>query len=350
MVASCLMLSNPIDASAGLQGTVEDDVERSVELLMSGSNETAAIIALFKRAALNVDASIMKAFKKLQNINEQIVEQTSTDRVLKIVKANYIFSDALDTYDGVKSGIRVARRKLRSLAIKTKNACDDMELYLEGWANEVDNGEKRLYLKEQLTIMEELMVESIALLTEAEKTYASAIDNIDGLNAKLRDFSLEIKKVVDTTSEERNTLKRNLLIADWLGCVGICSAIGKRFTKKMEELEETGESLREDVLEIKDVTRILINGLESEERIVQAWRIDAQEMDKKLDKLDLNKFQKMSLYRKVFAKSVVNLRESAEDYLKLPKEPVEIFVDDLKARRKRSLSEKTLVRKHTRNF
>ena len=143
MVASCLMLSNPIDASAGLQGTVEDDVERSVELLMSGSNETAAIIALFKRAALNVDVSIMKAHKKLQNINEQI-------GVLKIVKANYIFSDALDTYDGVKAGVRVARRKLRSLAIKTKNACDDMELYLEGWANEVDNGEKRLYLKEQV--------------------------------------------------------------------------------------------------------------------------------------------------------------------------------------------------------
>ena len=105
-----------------------------------------------------------------------------------------------------------------------------------------------------------------------------------------------------------------------------------------------------NVIMCQDVTRILINGLESEERIVQAWRIDAQEMDKKLDKLDLNKFQKMSLYRKVFAKSVVNLRESAEDYLKLPKEPVEIFVDDLKARRKRSLSEKALVRKHTRNF
>jgi len=95
----------------------------------------------------------------------------------------------------------------------------------------------------------------------------------------------------------------------------------------------------------QDKTRDLINGLQSEERIVQAWRIDAQAMDKNLDKLDLDRFEKLPLYRRVFAKSVVNLRESAEDYLNLP-----VFVQDPAERRKRSLSEKTMVRKHTRNF
>ena len=42
--------------------------------------------------------------------------------------------------------------------------------------------------------MEELMKESLQLLEEAEKKYQSAVDNIEGVNIKLRDFDRELKK------------------------------------------------------------------------------------------------------------------------------------------------------------
>merc|ERR1719166_405416 len=215
----------------------------------------------------------MEAEKKMQFIQEQI-------GVVRPVKARQYFGGAFARYDGVKRNIRVARRKLRSLAEKTKNACEAMELYIEGWANEVDNGEKRLYLKEQLTIMEELIVESIALLTEAEEIYKSAIDNIEVANSMLRAFRQEMKKLVDTTAEKRKTLK-NLEPFLILGCLGgICAS---ESTTSLAIVEAKLEYLMKDVLEIKDKTRDLINGLQSEERIVQAWRIDAQAMDKTRD-------------------------------------------------------------------
>lgn len=103
----------------------------------------------------------------------------------------------------------------------------------------------------------------------------------------------------------------------------------------------------EDVDAIKNTTRYLINGLENELSIVSDWKNDAEKMDEKLDTLDLYRFEKMSLYRASFEKKVVALRESAEDYLN---QPVELFVQDPTELRKRSLSEKTLVRNHRRNF
>ena len=38
------------------------------------------------------------------------------------------------------------------------------------------------------------MKESLQLLEEAEKKYQSAVDNIEGVNIKLRDFDRELKK------------------------------------------------------------------------------------------------------------------------------------------------------------
>ena len=89
--------------------------------------------------------------------------------------------------------------------------------------------------------MEELMKESLQLLEEAEKKYQSAVDNIEGVNIKLRDFDRELKKMLDENSAEHDTWTTELragvyatawsvtvgmIIADILGCLGICSAVG----------------------------------------------------------------------------------------------------------------------------
>ena len=85
------------------------------------------------------------------------------------------------------------------------------------------------------------MTESLEMLTEAEKKYESAIDNIDGVNIKLQDFHREMKKVLDENSAEHKRWSGKLrastyssaggvtvgmIIADIFGCLGICSAVG----------------------------------------------------------------------------------------------------------------------------
>ena len=85
------------------------------------------------------------------------------------------------------------------------------------------------------------MTESLELLAEAEKKYESAIDNIDGVNIKLRDFHRDMKKMLDENSAEHKEWSSELragvyssagsvtvgmIIADIFGCLGTCSVVG----------------------------------------------------------------------------------------------------------------------------
>jgi len=323
----------------------KDDVQKTVALLISGSNNTGQIVDVFQRAARKVDQTIKNAEIKMQELNERIGSVGKS--------ANRITKEAFEKYDKVKRDVRGARRKLRSLADETKTACEEMEIYLQFWANEVDNGDKRSYLKKQLTIMEELTRVSITLLREAKVIYESAIDNVEGVNRKLRDFGREMKKMLDTSSKEHKswtTALRAGVYSSWGTSIPVVEASIARVTTKLEELEALGESVVEDVEGIKTTTGDLIRGLERELAIVSDWKNDALVMDKKLDTIDLLKFERLPLYRDIFAREVVALREAAQEYLN---QPVQLF-DQKKSvqqeRRKRSLSEITVVRNHKRSF
>ena len=84
------------------------------------------------------------------------------------------------------------------------------------------------------------MKESLELLTEAEKKYVSAIDNVDGVTTKLRDFHRGVKKMLDRNSAEYDTwttklragvygtgtaVQVGMIFADIFGCLGICSGV-----------------------------------------------------------------------------------------------------------------------------
>ena len=118
-------------------------VKNAVDSLEEGSTISIDVIKQVKRVVQKVDETIKVAERKIQELTEKIgsVEGTS-DRLI---------GEVFQKYDQVKKDMRAARRKLRSLADKTKIACKDLENYLEGWNNEVDNGDKRLYFQMQVT-------------------------------------------------------------------------------------------------------------------------------------------------------------------------------------------------------
>ena len=62
--------------------------------------------------------------------------------------------------------------------------------------------------------------------------------------------------------------------------------------------------------------------LQTELRIVASWKTNAQNLNGKLDRLSLDRFERLPLYRNSFLRSVVRLRKSAEEYLN---QPVELF-------------------------
>ena len=120
-----------------------DVVKNAVDSLEEGSTISIDVMKQVKKVVQKVDETIKVTERKIQELTEKIgsVEETS----------DKLTGEVFQKYDQVKKDMRAARRKLRSLADKTKIACKDLEIYLEGWNNEVDNGDKRLYLQMQVT-------------------------------------------------------------------------------------------------------------------------------------------------------------------------------------------------------
>ena len=120
-----------------------DVVKNAVDSLEEGSTISIDVMKQVKKVVQKVDETIKVTERKIQELTEKIgsVEETS----------DKLTGEVFQKYDQVKKDMRAARRKLRSLADKTKIACKDLEIYLEGWNNEVDNGHKRLYLQMQVT-------------------------------------------------------------------------------------------------------------------------------------------------------------------------------------------------------
>ena len=89
-----------------------------------------------------VDDILKKAEEKMEQITEKIGTLG--------VQRNKLTKEAFDKYDAVKKSLRLSRRELRKLADKTRTACEELEDYLAGWDNTVDNGDKKQYLKLQV--------------------------------------------------------------------------------------------------------------------------------------------------------------------------------------------------------
>ena len=119
-----------------------DEIKDTVDEMKKGSSISTKLVKEVKKVAKMVDDILKKTERKMQELTEKIGSVG--------VRSSKITGQAFEKYDQVKKDLRAARRKLRSLADKTKKASEDMEIYLKFWDATVDNADKRLYLKEQV--------------------------------------------------------------------------------------------------------------------------------------------------------------------------------------------------------
>ena len=119
-----------------------DEIKDTVDEMKKGSSISTKLVKEVKKVAKMVDDILKKTERKMQELTEKIGSVG--------VRSKKITGKAFEKYDQVKKDLRAARRKLRSLADKTKKASEDMEIYLKFWDATVDNADKRLYLKEQV--------------------------------------------------------------------------------------------------------------------------------------------------------------------------------------------------------
>jgi len=359
-------------------------------LAETGDLIKTSAIALAEGAGLSEDAveNIKKNVKKVDEIMKKAEERmlAITEKIGTLgVESTQLTKEAFDKYDTVKKSLRESRWTLRRLADKTRTACEELEGYLAGWDNEVDNADKKEYLKLQLSIMGDLMKESLELLDKAEANYKQAISDIVTVNAKLRDFNSAVQKMLLTDSSEHKawveqlragaytaagSVTVGLIVADVLGCLGICSTVGNLIswgttvaateasiaavTAELKELEDNVKAVvKDEIGVVKANTEKMIKLLEREVDIIGRWSNNAQNLDKKLDKIDLSKFEELPLYRGNFSKALARLRESAEEYLAQPEQLWEDEETPTQHRRKRrdlKNSPAFLTRRHERRF
>lgn len=169
-------------------------VENAAHELEEGSTIFKDTIEKVKNVVEKVDETIKKTERRIQQFTQNIgtIETISNKHT----------GEVFQKFEQVKKDMRAARRKLWHLADKTKLACTDLEIYIEGWDQAVDNEEQKLYLQEQIDIMEGLMKESLQLLTEAEKRYKTVIFNVDGVNTWLLHYHIALEKMLDKNSAE----------------------------------------------------------------------------------------------------------------------------------------------------
>lgn len=329
-------------AAEGESNANINSIEDVIEMLGEGATIPQGILGNVKKVGAELDRVIAQADARMKVLQ---------DKALKLTQIN-IRTEAFNKLHVVKKSMRAARKTLKSLADKTKIACEDLEIYIEAWSDDYTNEDKKTYLKEQFYTLDKLMDESVKILSEADAMYVVAIEDVYDIGHELSDFNRRLQKMLDESSEENKAWKdttRSIVYGtnagvtvalaglDVAGCSGLCSLIGNSITwtasvttvetliaiiqDQLKDLDNLGNSMITDIGNIRTTCQDIIKELEAEQGIVRKWRNNVEDMDDKLDRLALDKFLRLKLYRETFLRAIRALDESAEEYLALPELP-----------------------------
>lgn len=200
-----------------------------------------------------------------------------------------------------------------------------------------------------MKIMKTLIEESNRILDDAMVKYDQAADDIDAVNNSLQSFKFGVNQMLDESTAEHETWKSNiragvyagaggatvgLLVADILGCLGFCTAIGttstwaasativetkiNQVTAKLGELKQTIDNSVEDVDSIIRGTRDISTFIQEETEVLIQWDNAANHLAGKLDNVKKEQFYRLSLQRKSFTNALKGLRDVATEFWKRP--------------------------------
>jgi len=199
-------------------------------------------------------------------------------------------------------------------------------------------------------LLQDLIDESRTALNDAETKYNDAADKVDEVDGYLTEFLRSIKKLLDSESEEHAAMKSSMraglygggsgalvgtVIADVLGCMGICSGVlltaGITGTAVLEtkiaqveaELEILETLVSRSDSSIKDMKTnyigVLLDFIKVETGAIQRWQNAIEVLDFKMGYAKDEEFFELSLHRRSFGNAVRNLKAAATEFYKRPR-------------------------------
>merc|ERR1712038_1761350 len=299
---------------------------------------------------LNKIRGFLKKIDDMVMVGNQKISEVRIEMGSVYAHKHKLTKRASETFRNVKSILRRTRQELFKLADKTIRVTDDVLLYLEGWGPNYDVKEKKAYFKMQMKLLQDLIDESRTALNDAETKYNDAADKVDEVDGYLTEFLRSIKKLLDSESEEHAAMKSSMraglygggsgalvgtVIADVLGCMGICSGVlltaGITGTAVLEtkiaqveaELEILETLVSRSDSSIKDMKTnyigVLLDFIKVETGAIQRWQNAIEVLDFKMGYAKDEEFFELSLHRRTFGNAVRNLKAAATEFYKRPR-------------------------------
>jgi flagellar biosynthesis chaperone FliJ len=322
--------------------TVED-----IEEIMKLDNEGEKYARLQKHGVETAKHLIEYSKTTIKEVDE-LVKQ-SEEAILRL-KAQ---SNALDLeefeftknfltkFNDARSELLKARRELVSLASKTVLLCNNIEITINEWQ---DEHAKRL-LKSQFKQLARLIKVTKTKLTSAKDKYAVLIDTWVDMDEDIQIFKYKLKKATDDTSEEYKAwttkvragsygsvggLAVAMIIADCLGCSGICTAsvtapsvavslavaetqIAKYGTE-IKMLAEQVDNAINHLMTLDQATEAAVILMNREMNLVIKWEAAADNVKNTIEDYTVEEIAAIKAFRSIYAVSIAELKKGAQDF------------------------------------
>lgn len=322
----------------------EDDIDKDLEKL---SNVTGAPKEALENAAENFKKIAGYIKTATENIESIYAEMSQIEAL-----GNEVSKDYLLQFNQVKNDIRECRQELRRLALTTVKHSED----LKDLVDDLDKNPDIVLLQATIDTMKDLLINTKEKLTNANTKYQNAIRVMIDIETRIKILILKLKKRADKNSNEYKKFAAEvragtyggcgglavaMLVADFVGCSGVCSAsfttscfaagvssvegVLAAYRKSVAEFLEKSNNIKGSIDGMEEAVKEAVNVLEYELSIIHEWEEISDNLSNKIEKYPIKYLQKYKAIKKIFLRNVVDLGEVAQKFLD---QPVVFFGDD----------------------
>jgi len=281
-----------------------------------------------------------------QNIFELVQEMEELE-----IDTSKIPNNFMEQYTQKKTELHKVRQNLRILAKRTLRETNVYTASLQI--------EDEIIQQATRENMEELIAETKTQLTTADQHYNSAVDILTSLSLNLEQVVEKLDRSLTNGTEEYEKWTSNLrtgvyggvgaasvgfLIADLLGCFGLCSLIGTttsvatsvaavessiaEYSAELERIKTKFENVHDSLLGLDEIVR---SSLQKEIDLLAKWENDAETVSYNLANYSKESLTALEPVRKIILRGVEALQSQAREFLARP-----VFSEEEKLRRYRT--------------
>jgi len=318
-----LVVSPAFGRPSSGQSDVGAEVAKQLEIFTNFNNETGKI---FRNSSV-----VENVVKMLREAEKDILAMQAELKRLELEQIQFE-ENYFEAFNQAKSYLRETRQGLRKLADLTIKDVRDLKIILGG----LDKSNNPIFLNVFINRMKDLMVETLKSLKEAKEEYNSAVETFDNLKSSIKAQNIQLRdhwisKTNKHTDEHRKIMNgcdedwEFYLIVPWLVCWYQFGQLShdpqfenlKDLNTMRKRMWVSGNNFDEGI-------KVAIGILTEEIELITVWNKSAKFVSQNIDEYDAEFLRQYKSVRGIFISGLDDLNDAAEEFLKLPKDILEL--------------------------